>query len=179
VIKAELEAIPWRIVAASTTVQHGRGRRVPRTIQVAAADGWVDFLGVQQVARLVRVTTRPGRPKTTETVYLLCSLPCWRAAPEQIAAWAQGHWAIENRVHWIRDVTFDEDRRQAHTGNGLQTMAGLFNLAISLLRLQGFDNIAAATLNYSWHPDRLPDLPLTRPRLCRDPGSWPGSGGAG
>jgi hypothetical protein len=155
--------MPWRLVAASTTVQTGCGRRVSRTIQVVADEGWIDFPGVQQVARLVRPTTRPGRPKTVETVYLLCSLPCWQASPEQIAAWTRAHWAIENRVHQVRDVTFDEDRRQAHAGNGPQTMAGLFNLAISLLRLAGRDNIAAALRHYSWHPDRIPDLLPTRP----------------
>ncbi|WP_342343924.1 transposase [Actinomyces succiniciruminis] len=56
------------------------------------------------------------------------------AQPEQIAAWIQGHWSIENRLHWVRDVTYDEDRHQLRTGSGPQVMATLRNLAISLIR---------------------------------------------
>ncbi|WP_233188250.1 transposase, partial [Actinomyces qiguomingii] len=67
-------------------------------------------------------------------VYLICSIPPEQAPPEQVAAWIQGHWAIENRVHWVRDVTYDEDRHQLRTGSGPQVMATLRNLAISLIR---------------------------------------------
>ncbi len=56
------------------------------------------------------------------------------AQPETVAAWIRGHWGIENRVHWIRDVTYDEDRHQLRTGSGPQVMAILRNLAISLIR---------------------------------------------
>ena len=55
--------------------------------------------------------------------------------PEAVAAWGRGHWGIENRLHWIRDVVFDEDRHQLSTCNGPETMAALRNLAISLIRL--------------------------------------------
>ncbi|WP_436262493.1 transposase [Mycobacterium ulcerans] len=54
------------------------------------------------------------------------------------------HWGIENSLHWIRDVTFDEDRQRAHTGNGAQVLATLRNTAINLHRLNGADNIAEA-----------------------------------
>jgi len=57
------------------------------------------------------------------------------APPEAVASWARGHWAIENRLHWIRDVVTGEDRHQLRTGNGPQIMAALRNLAISLIRL--------------------------------------------
>ena len=39
-------------------------------------------------------------------VYLICSLPMTDAQPEVVAAWIQGHWGIENRLHWVRDVVF-------------------------------------------------------------------------
>ena len=45
-----------------------------------------------------------------------------QAQPEQVAAWVQGHWGIENRLHWVRDVVFDEDRHQLRTGNGPESM---------------------------------------------------------
>jgi hypothetical protein len=55
---------------------------------------------------------------------------------------ARGQWQIENRAHWVRDVTFGEDASQVRQGHGPQVMATLRNLAISLLRLGGHDNIA-------------------------------------
>ena len=57
---------------------------------------------------------------------------------------SRGHWAIENRLHWVRDVTFDEDRCHIRKGAGAQVMASLRNLAISLLRMAGARYIAPA-----------------------------------
>lgn len=56
----------------------------------------------------------------------------------------RGHWSIENRLHWVRDVTFDEDRSQVRKGTGPRMMASLRNLAISILRLAGAQYIAKA-----------------------------------
>ncbi len=56
----------------------------------------------------------------------------------------RGHWLIEDRLHWVRDVTYDEDRSQVRTANGPRVMASLRNLAIAILRLNGQISIAAA-----------------------------------
>ena len=94
----------------------------------------------------------------------VCSLPMTDAQPEAIAAWIQGHWGIENRLHWVRDVIFDENRHQQRTANGPQVMAALRNLAISLIRL--FDSagisIASTTRSLSRQPKRAIKL-LTQP----------------
>jgi len=63
---------------------------------------------------------------------------------ESLLALTRGHWTIENRLHWVRDVTFDEDRSQVRKGNGPRVMASLRNLAISVLRLAGASSIAKA-----------------------------------
>ena len=42
----------------------------------------------------------------------------------------RGHWGIEGKLHWVRDVTYDEDRHQARTGNAPRARASLRNLAI-------------------------------------------------
>ena len=97
-------------------------------------------------------------------VYLICSLSMPDAQPEQVAAWIQGHWGIENRLHWVRDVIFDEDRHQLHTANGPQVMAALRNLTISLIRLfhgAGI-SIASTTRSLSRQPKQAIKL-LTRP----------------
>lgn len=46
----------------------------------------------------------------------------------------RGHWHIENRLHWVRDVTFDEDRCQVRKGHGPQVLASFRNFIIGLLR---------------------------------------------
>lgn len=56
----------------------------------------------------------------------------------------RNHWTIENRVHWVRDVTFDEDRCRIRKGKGALVMASLRNAAISLLRIAGARFIAPA-----------------------------------
>lgn len=59
--------------------------------------------------------------------------------PPLVASRIQGHWGIENALHWVRDVVFDEDRHQLRVGNGPHVMAILRNTAISLLRLARMD----------------------------------------
>ncbi len=73
----------------------------------------------------------------------------------------QGHWGIENRVHWVRDVTYDEDRSQVRTGTLPRIMASLRNTALNLLRLTGFTDIAAATRHHSRNPERATTCTLT------------------
>jgi predicted transposase YbfD/YdcC len=131
----------------------GHGRRVSRTVKVVTAPAWVDFHGAAQVAQLRRTVTRAGK-KTVEVVYLITSADVRTAAPGTLAAWVKGHWGIENRLHWVRDVTFDEDRSQVRTGAAPQVMATLRNAVISLLRLAGWHNIAQALRHHAADPRR-------------------------
>lgn len=107
-----------------------------RTIKVVAAPDWVNFAGAAQIAQVRRTVTRKGS-KTIEVVYLVTSADHQAAPPATLAAWVKGHWARENRLHWVRDVDYDQDRSQVRTGSGPQVMANLRNTAISLLRLAG------------------------------------------
>lgn len=92
-----------------------------------------------------RDTTRISTDKQSfETVYGITSLTPEKAGPELILELSRGHWTIENRLHWVRDVTFDEDRSQIRKASGPRVMASLRNLAISLLRIAGAPYIAAA-----------------------------------
>ncbi|MDR7303510.1 transposase [Haloactinomyces albus] len=77
-----------------------------------------------------------------EIVYGVTSLTATQASPTQLAAYIRRHWTVENRVHWVRDVTFAEDVSQIRTGNAPRVMASLRNLTIGALRLAGHTNIA-------------------------------------
>jgi predicted transposase YbfD/YdcC len=92
-----------------------------------------------------------------ETVYALTSLDHRDADPGLLAAWIRSHWMIENRLHWIRDVTQGEDHSSIRTGNGPQVMAALRNTAINIIRLRGEANIAAAHRHFSYQPTDVLD----------------------
>lgn len=116
--------------------QHGRLeiRRIWTSTQL---NGYIDFPHSVQVARIERITELIKSGKTRqEVVYLITSLSPEKASAERLLSLNRGHWQIENRVHWVRDVTFAEDLSQIRTGAGPRVMATLRNLAISLIRLR-------------------------------------------
>ena len=157
---AACKRLPWRDVPAHTSLEAGHGRRARRTIKVLTAPAWITFRSAAQVAQIRRTTTRAGKT-TVEVVYVITSAHHIAAPPAALAAWVQGHCGIENRTHWVRDVVYDEDRSQVRTGNAPQVMATLRNTAISLLRLAGVTNIAAALRHHAREPDRPINLLLT------------------
>lgn len=87
-----------------------------------------------------------------ETVYGVTSLGAGRADAARLLQLVRQHWHIENRSHWVRDVTFDEDRSQVRVGSIPQVLAALRNTVIGLLRLHGATNIAAATRRMAARP---------------------------
>ena len=91
-----------------------------------------------------QLTGKNTKKWPTQTVYAITSLTVIHARPAELARIVRGHWCIEDRLHWVRDVTYDEDRSQVRTGNGPCVMASLRNLAIAILRLTGHASIAAA-----------------------------------
>jgi predicted transposase YbfD/YdcC len=143
----QLRSLPWKDVPIGHT-QTGRahGRIEKRTLKVVTIAAGILFPHAAQAIQVVRRTRRRGTKKTwqNETVYAITSLPAEQAQPGDLAHWIRSHWSIENRLHWVRDVTYTEDASQARTGTGPHIMATLRNLAISVLRLNGHTNIAAA-----------------------------------
>ncbi|WP_239096863.1 transposase [Streptomyces sp. SID11385] len=121
---------------------------------------WVDFTAATQVAQLRRTVTRKSK-RPVEIVYLITSADARTAPPAVLTAWVQSHWQIENSLHRVRDVTFGEDRSQIGTGNAPRIMAALRNTVISLLRLAGHHNIAAALRHHARDTDRPINVLLT------------------
>ncbi len=156
----QLKALPWKDVPAHSATLTSHGRRATRTIKSITAPAWIGFAGATQVAQVRRTVTTKGS-RSVEVVYLVTSADHTTALPGVLAAWVQGHWGIENRLHWVRDVSFDEDRSQVRTGHAPRIMATLRNTAISVLRLTGWDNIAAALRHHARNPDRALTCMLT------------------
>ena len=107
--------------------------------------GYVNFPHAAQVACVEREVFEISSHQTRcERVYLISSQTRAQASAEQLLALNRGHWGIENKLHYVRDVAFDEDRCRARKGNTPRTLACLRNFAISLLRLLHLPNIKAA-----------------------------------
>jgi hypothetical protein len=87
-------------------------------------------------------------------VYAITSLTATRVSPGGLAAIIRGHWMIVDRLHWIGDMDFDEDRSQVRTASGPGVMATLRNLALTLLRLAGHASIAAVLRHHARRPSR-------------------------
>ena len=145
-LRKKLKSLPWKqIPVLDRKTEHGHGRTTTRTLKAAEIAEGIGFPGAVQVLQLTRTATddKTGK-KHTEVLYAVTSLSVADAKPAQIAAWLRGHWAIENRLHWVRDVTYSEDHSQIRTEGGPQVMATLRNTGISILRLTGHTNIASA-----------------------------------
>lgn len=143
---ARVTALPWNEVPTTATDDsRGHGRVETRTLQILTAARGIGFPHAKQIVRITRerFTITTGL-RSVEVVYAICSLPFEHARPTAIATWLRQHWGIENSVHWVRDVTFGEDRHTAHAGSGAQVLATLRNTAINLHRIDGADNIAEA-----------------------------------
>jgi predicted transposase YbfD/YdcC len=157
---------PTARVRRTTSVDRRRGRTETRTLYAtgrlrAHLARYSPFPAVGQVACLL-TTVEDRRGTHREVRFLLTSLTPERAGPARLLALARGHWSIESR-HFVRDVTFGEDRSPLRTGDAPQILAACRNLAHTLIRRTGTSAIAAARRAFSYHPARALALLLSPP----------------
>jgi predicted transposase YbfD/YdcC len=153
--------LPWHHVPVlDRTRDRGHGRVELRTLKVVT----VHHFGFPHAAQVLQVTRktrdlRDGniRRWRTVVVYAVTSLAFAQASPARLADLIRGHWAIENGLHYVRDVTFAEDASRVRTGTAPQVMACLRNLVIGALSRAGPVNLAAALRQHARDPAR----PLT------------------
>lgn len=142
---AHLESLNWDNIPIHTTknIEHGRDER--RTICVQPAPADIDFPHAAQAFLIERYVTDVKTKKRSAVAALgITSRDTTRADPSQLATYAREQWSIENKLHYVRDVTYDEDASQVRALNGPRVMASFRNLAIGIHRLAGQTNIAAA-----------------------------------
>lgn len=124
------------------TFDKAHGRRERRRLQASTRLAkHLDWPGVAQVCRLERTRWVKGC-ETTEVAYAITSVPRPQASAAKLLEWWRGHWGIENRLHWARDMQFGEDACRIRSGNAPHVMSGLRNAAINLLRSLGYQQIA-------------------------------------
>jgi predicted transposase YbfD/YdcC len=153
-------ADPLAKYTQDSTTDRQRGRTEVRQIKVSTelnAYLCARWPHVQQVAELTRIVT--GKGKTTqEVVYLITDLTLLQASPLRLLRLTRGHWHIENCLHYVRDVSFGEDRSRLRSGNAPQVMAAVRHLVITLIHRSGSSQIAASRRSFSYHPEQVLSL---------------------
>jgi predicted transposase YbfD/YdcC len=150
----------------TSTVDRRRGRTETRTLYAttrlnAHLRRYSALPHIRQVACLL-TTTQDRRGTHQDVRFLLTSLRPPHADPGRLLRLVRGHWSIESR-HFVRDVTFGEDRSSLRSGHAPQILAAVRNLAHTLIRRTGTTAIAAARRSFSYHPARALALLLSPP----------------
>lgn len=131
----------------AVTLNRGHGRVERRRLRLTydLPRFFTGFAGVRQAFCLERerLDRRSGKV-SREVVVGITSLPRLLANASRLLEIVRGHWTIENRVHYVRDVTMGEDRSHVHAGHVPEVMAAFRNAAIAILRRAGYENVASA-----------------------------------
>jgi predicted transposase YbfD/YdcC len=172
-LRAEVEAAfaeAGDVPETCIDLDKGHGRIEERRAGVLREVDWLDgarrFPGEMRLPRaacLVRVETR-GEARgaiRTETRYFISSRPL---SPAEAAAAIRGHWAIENRPHWVLDVTFADDQSRLRKGHGARTMATVRHFALKLVRAANDRrSIKSRRKLAGWDPSYLDAILASRP----------------
>jgi predicted transposase YbfD/YdcC len=162
-LRQELRRLPWAQAPGTRRRGTGHDRTESRSIKVIDLHGTGAPALFPHARRAIKVVRRrrvgADRP-SVEIVYAITSLDHRAADRRLLADWLQGHWAIENSVHHVRDVTQREDASRIRLGAGPQLMAALRNTATNIARLTGHANIAAAQRDAAWSPSAITDALL-------------------
>ncbi len=168
-LQEDIAAIDWskaRHFEGEWEKGHGRlEKRDCAAIDITDEEwnGFCDLHGRQQAFRIIRNReTIKTRKASTQIVYGLTSLSAEEAGPEEIGQIVRTHWTIENRVHYVRDFSYDEDRCRVRVKNLPRNLAALSNIAISIIRIhqpRGF--VPTANRSYAFNPQDALDAIMT------------------
>jgi hypothetical protein len=116
-----------------TTVDKGHGRLEKRTLRLTTIltlhHKWP---GLAQGFEITRERTEKGKT-TVEVVHGITSLKPEKAGARRLLELTRNHWAIENKLHYVRDVTLGEDACRVRQGTAPQVLAALRNVVVHLL----------------------------------------------
>ncbi|USY19391.1 ISAs1 family transposase [Nocardiopsis exhalans] len=141
-LHSQLSTLPWSQipVAHSQGPTHAHGREEHRSVKVTAVTG-LAFPGARQVVRIERHRREHGKAQgSREVVFAVTDLDAHQVSPAELAAHARGHWTVENRVHYVRDVTFNEDARRTRTGAAPVVLGCLTDIVRQALSAAGWKN---------------------------------------
>lgn len=148
-----LRGLDWR---STRQTNKGHGRLETRTLVASTAlNEYLDWPGLQQVVRLERqVIALTTGECSGEVRYAVTSLPPQLASASDLLQLWRGPWAIEKNLHWVRDVLLGEDASPVRTRPGPHVLAVCRNTVLTLLRLVGYSQIAAAREHFAARPSQ-------------------------
>jgi len=138
-------------------VEYRRLRSSPRL------RGYLNWPGVEQVCVIERVRRVAGAEQR-QTVFAVTSLGPAEASAGRLLGLSRGHWGIENRLHWVKDVVLGEDACRVRTGAAPQILSGLRNAALRLLHRNGLSRVASALRHLAAFPLKAVQL-VTQGRI--------------
>lgn len=165
---SESQVVADTITRAREVNLHGQ-RIEERTLQASTAltAEYCRWSGLQQVFQIERrVIDKKTGVIVAETSFGISSLSAQQADAKRLAAIIRGHWCIENRLHWVRDTVFGEDRCRVHSGQAPHVLAAMRNLTISLLHLAGFPSVTEGLRHYATHQRAATYLVSKPPKIA-------------
>ena len=149
-----MSAVHSRVPLPETTAQtvdHARGRTEYRYLTASSQlNEYLDWPHLGQVFRLQRVVQHHQTGKITyEVLFGITSLTTDQMTPADLLHYARQHWHIENRLHYVRDVTFREDACTIRHTKRQRLLASLNNLVIGLVRQTHFRYLPEARRYFS------------------------------
>lgn len=124
-LQRQLKELPWEAVPVGNKQPYRKhGCKGYRSIKVVTIDAGILFPHAAQAAQITRRSLRINGTKwSIETVYIITSLQAETTSVAELNAMVRGHWTIEIRLHWVRDLAFLEDKSMVRTGNAPRLMA--------------------------------------------------------
>jgi predicted transposase YbfD/YdcC len=149
---------PLAPAVASVSPDGGHGRIETRSIRATADIAWLqerhDWQGLQSI---VAVTAKReiGGKVTEETRYFISSLDA--NDPKRLGRVVRAHWAIENNLHWVLDIAFDEDSNRTRKGHSAANLAVIRHIALNLVKAEKTSKVGVKIkrLKAGWDNDYL------------------------
>lgn len=133
---ARTEPIEKKQLKEYSYEEHEHGRHVYRTVEVCNDVSWSETVRewkrLSSIVCVTRKGEREGR-QTEETAYYISSRE-WEA--DEVAKHIQGHWTIENNLHWSLDAAFNEDSSKIHLGYSAENLSVIRKIAQKLLKAE-------------------------------------------
>ncbi len=127
--------------------QKSRGRRERRRVEVYAAPPEIDpeWVGLKRVLFVERSGFRDGEAYRRQGYYISSLV----TDAEHFARGIRGHWLIENRLHYVKDVGANEDGSGIRSKAAAANLSLLKSLALTLYRKQGYQSLKEATTSFA------------------------------
>jgi predicted transposase YbfD/YdcC len=129
-------------ISVDISTERRSDRLTTRTVSVFddLSDISSEWVGLKRLVKVERIGTRAGKPYE-QVAYYISSLSLNAG---QFAQGIRGHWGIENRLHWVKDVVLEEDSSRIRLGNAPANLSIIRSLAIAILRNNGYSSITTA-----------------------------------